>query len=189
MLGLCHASICAFSGNLKLIKCVFDCYIIWLSNTSSTVRCRYSSLVKINLWKLVKRINARWIDFRRNDFRWIVHKPAEKWFNMLCNVYNNNYNYYKIMTLSGEHSKGLKYQQPRNRWAWSEMTTKGQMGPLCCHGSEASLWHGTWQYQTLMPSLIAAQWSNQVQQLTEQHRARRTSTRGWPAPTSSVRLP
>ena len=73
------------------------------------------------------------------------------------------------MTLSGEHSKGLKYQQPRNRWAWSEMTTKGQIGPLCCHGPEASLWPGMWQYQTLTPNLMsAAQRSHQVQQLTEQ---------------------
>ena len=60
------------------------------------------------------------------------------------------------MTSSGGHSKGLKYQQPRNRWAWSEMTTKGQIGPLCCYGPEASLWPGTWQYQTLMPNLMSA---------------------------------
>jgi len=58
------------------------------------------------------------------------------------------------------------------------------MGPLCCHGPEASLWPWPAWYvnQTLMPSLIsalsAAQRSNQMQQLTEQHRARRTSAPG-----------
>ena len=44
--------------------------------------------------------------------------------------------------------------------------------------------------QTLTPNLMsAAQRSHQVQQLTEQHRARRTSAPSWPAPTSFVLLP
>ena len=52
---------------------------MWLSYASTTVRCRYSSLVSViksNLWKLVKRRNARWIVLRWNVLRWIVNKPC-----------------------------------------------------------------------------------------------------------------
>jgi len=88
-------------------------------------------------------------------------------------------------TSYGGHSRQHKFQQPKNRQVWAEMTASVQMVSNCYPGQKAN----HWQSRTPMPtptSLTGRQ--QQGRQLTRRLVTRRQSTGGWPVATSLCQL-